>query len=336
MTPLLSVRNLTVQFPRAGGWVKVVDDLSFDVRAGEMLGMVGESGSGKSLTALAVMGLIPPPGRRTSGEIFLQKDLISSWPEKRMRGVRGGQIGIVFQEPMTSLNPVLSVGFQIAEAVRAHRKISRKAAWKEAENLLNLVAIADPGQRLKDYPHQLSGGQRQRVMVAIALAAKPRLLLADEPTTALDVTIQAQILELLERLQRELGLAVVLISHDLAVIAETCERVLVLYSGQLVEEAPVETLFEAAAHPYSQGLLKSLPHLGRPPLDGDLPSIPGQVPEPQNWPAACRFHPRCSKAWERCREESPQVYEVSAENEEGSQRARCFLHTPEPDKATDP
>jgi oligopeptide/dipeptide ABC transporter ATP-binding protein len=228
---------------------------------------------------------------------------------------------MIFQEPMTALNPVFTVGFQITEAVRVHRRISRREAQLEAERLLDLVAIPAARQRLKDYPHQLSGGQRQRVMIAIALASKPNLLIADEPTTALDVTIQAQILELLEQLRQELGLAVLLITHDLAVVAETCARVIVMYAGQVVEEAPVETLFSAPAHPYTRGLLAAAPGLGRPGARGELATIPGQVPEMARLPTGCAFHPRCGEVMEVCAQENPDVYPLSPEH-----RARCFLH----------
>jgi ABC-type dipeptide/oligopeptide/nickel transport system ATPase component len=260
--PLLAVSGLEVSFPAGGQWVPVVRGISFEVGRGEFVGLVGESGSGKSLTALSLLRLVPPPGR-VRGEARLAgvpKNLLEL-PEREIRRVRGGRIAIVFQEPMTALNPVYTVGFQIAEAVRAHRDVSRRAARDEAARLLDRVALADARRRLGDYPHQLSGGQRQRVMIAMALAAGPDLLLADEPTTALDVTVQAQILELLEDLRADLGLSVLLITHDLGVVAETCDRVLVMREGEIVEEAGVEELFAAPAHPYTRTLLAALPRL---------------------------------------------------------------------------
>ncbi|MGB6639406.1 MAG: ABC transporter ATP-binding protein, partial [Thermoanaerobaculia bacterium] len=249
METLLAVDGLSVSFPVGNRWVPVVRGVSLSVDEGEFVGLVGESGSGKSMTALAMLRLIPDPGRITGGRVLLSGEDLLGLADPRMRLVRGARIGMIFQEPMTALNPVFTVGFQITEAVRVHRRVSKREARLEAERLLDLVAIPAARQRLKDYPHQLSGGQRQRVMIAIALASNPDLLIADEPTTALDVTIQAQILDLLEQLRQELGLAVLLITHDLAVVAETCTRVIVMYAGQVVEEAPVETLFSAPAHP---------------------------------------------------------------------------------------
>ena len=270
LLPLLEVQHLDVAFPRGHGWLPVVRDVSLTIRRGETLGLVGESGSGKTLTALSVLRLVPPQAR-VQGSIRLDGEDLLALPETALRQVRGGRIGVVFQEPMTSLNPTYTIGFQIAEAVRAHRRASRREALDEAVRLLDMVALPDARRRLRDYPHQLSGGQRQRVMIAMALASRPDLLLADEPTTALDVTLQAQILELLQRLQRELGLAVLLITHDLAVVAETCDRVAVMSDGQLVEEADAADLFRAPAHPYTQALLAAVPRLGRVPARGALP-----------------------------------------------------------------
>jgi oligopeptide/dipeptide ABC transporter ATP-binding protein len=315
------VENLTIEFPVGGGSVPVVRGLSFAIDRGEFVGLAGESGSGKSLTALAILRLVPPPGRIASGRVLLDGVDLLALPERAMRRVRGARIGLVLQEPMTALDPVFTIGDQIAEAVRAHRALSRRQARAEAVRLLELVAIPDAGRRLKDYPHQLSGGQRQRVLIAMALAARPELLLADEPTTALDVTIQAQILELLERLRRELGLAILLITHDLAVVAETCERLLVMYAGELVEEAPVTELFARPAHPYTRLLLAAVPRLGRPAARGRLPTIPGQVPDPSALPAGCAFHPRCPEVMDVCRGFAPDLYPVTAR-----QRARCFLY----------
>ena len=324
--PLLAVDRLSVAFPGAGSDVAVVRELSFEIAPGEFLGLVGESGCGKSVTALALLRLVPEPGRITGGRITLGGDDLLALPEPEIRKVRGGRIGMIFQEPMAALNPVLTVGFQIAEAVRVHHPLSRREAREEARRLLERVAIPAPAERLKDYPHQLSGGQLQRVMIAIALAAGPELLVADEPTTALDVTVQAQILELLEELRDKLGLAVLLITHDLAVVAETCDRVVVMYAGQGVEEASVERLFAGPAHPYTRGLLAALPRLGKALRGGELPAIPGQVPEPARLPAGCAFHPRCAEAMEHCGRRQPATYTVGA-----GQTARCFLHEPAPE-----
>jgi oligopeptide/dipeptide ABC transporter ATP-binding protein len=319
--PLLSLDELRVSFPLSGRRVPVIDGLSFDVGAGEMVGLVGESGCGKSLTALSILRLVPEPGAIDSGRILLAGTDLMTLPESELRRVRGGRIGLIFQEPMVALNPVFTIGFQIAEAIRVHRSVSRHEAWQRAAELLDLVAIPESRQRLRDYPHQLSGGQRQRAMIAMALAAEPELLIADEPTTALDVTVQAQILELLERLRRELSLAILLITHDLAVVAETCERVLVMYAGRLVEEAPVATLFASPAHPYTRGLLAAVPRLGKPAKRGCLATIPGQVPDPSRRPAGCAFHPRCPDVMERCSAGVPAIFPVGA-----GQRAACFLH----------
>jgi peptide/nickel transport system ATP-binding protein len=266
VTPLLDVRDLEVSFPaRGGGWAPVVRGVSLTAGRGEVVGLVGESGSGKSITALAVLGLVPPPGRVTGGVALLDgpggpADLLKL-DERALRRVRGGRIAMVFQEPATAFNPVYTIGFQIAEAVRAHRRISRREAREEAARLLERVAVPDARRRLDAYPHQLSGGQRQRAMIAMALAGGPELLLADEPTTALDVTLQAQILELLDELRRDLGLAVLLITHDLGVVAEACDRVVVMNAGRVVETAGVEELFRAPAHPYTRELLAALPRL---------------------------------------------------------------------------
>jgi peptide/nickel transport system ATP-binding protein len=314
--PLLAVSELEVSFPgRRGGRLAVVRGVSLAVRRGECVGLVGESGSGKSLTALAVMRLVAPPGR-VGGRVLLAGrdpaeaaaappvDLLAL-PEAAMREVRGARVGMVFQEPLTALNPFYTIGFQIAEAVAAHRRLGRRAARAEAERLLVRVAMPDARRRLGDYPHQLSGGQRQRVLLAIALAGGPDLLLADEPTTALDVTLQAQVLELLDELRRDLGLAVLLITHDLAVAAETCDRVAVLYAGRVVEEASVAELFRAPAHPYTRGLLATLPRLGQPAARGRLPVLPGQPAEPAARPPGCAFHPRCPEAMAVCAVHEP-------------------------------
>src|SRR5688572_30727102 len=303
---LLQVKNLRTSFSTADGVVHAVDNVSFNVRRGEAVALVGESGCGKSVTAMSIMRLVATPGRITAGEIYFKgRDLVQI-PEREMRNVRGNDIAMVFQEPMTSLNPVFKIGAQVAEAIRIHRKVGKKEAWKQAGEMLDLVSIADPHKRLHDYPHQLSGGMRQRVMIAIALSCDPELLIADEPTTALDVTIQAQIMELLESLQRKLGLAVLLITHDLGVVAEFCERILVMYTGRIVEEAPVRQLFSSPAHPYTRGLLRSLPGASQTiaaaaapktaaeaqssyaPRADRLPTITGMVPPITALPQGCK------------------------------------------------
>jgi ABC-type dipeptide/oligopeptide/nickel transport system ATPase component len=270
MVPLLSIQDLEISFPIAGQWTPVVRGVSLTVGRGEFVGLVGESGSGKTLTALSVLGLVPPPGRVTAGRVLLEgrggpADLLAL-AEREMRRVRGGRVAMVFQEPATALDPVYTIGFQIAEAIQAHRRMSRREARNEAVRLLERVALPDARRRLEDYPHHLSGGQRQRAMIAMALAGEPDLLLADEPTTALDVTLQAQILELLQDLRADLGLSVLLITHDLGVVAETCDRVVVMRRGEVVEEAEVGALFRAAVHPYTRELLAAVPRLQGPSL----------------------------------------------------------------------
>ncbi len=303
--PLLEIRDLGVSFPTGEGETPVVRGVSLTVRRGEIVGLVGESGSGKTLTALATLGLVPAPGRISSGSIRLEGRELIGLAESELRSVRGGRIGLVFQEPAAALNPVLRVGTQIVEAIRAHRPASRAEARRRAVELLRRLSLPDAELRLRDYPHQLSGGQRQRVLVAIALAAGPSLLIADEPTTALDVTVQAQVLELFVELRRDLGLGILLITHDLAVVAETCDRVVVLYAGRVVEEGSIREVFEAPAHPYTRGLLASLPRVGHPAPRGGLPSIPGQVPSPERLPAGCPFHPRCPEARPECSSREP-------------------------------
>jgi peptide/nickel transport system ATP-binding protein len=322
--PLLCVEGPSVAFPAGGRWVSVVRGVSFTVGRGEMVGLVGESGSGKSVTALALMRLVPPPGRITGGRVQFDGEELTALAPAALRRIRGARIAMVFQEPMNALNPAYTIGYQIAEAVCAHRRAGAAEARREAVRLLARVAVADPDRRAGDYPHQLSGGQRQRAMIAMALAGRPDLLLADEPTTALDVTIQAQILELLADLRRDLGLAVLLITHDLAVVAETCDRALVFYAGQVVEEAPVGTLFRRPAHPYTRALLAALPRLGEPAPRGALPTVPGRVPDPAALPAGCAFHPRCPEAMAVCRRREPEAYEVGGAS--AGQAARCFLH----------
>ena len=289
---LLSVSNLRIVFGSEGRELPAVDDVGFDVAEGEVLGIVGESGSGKSVTALSIMGLLPkPPARVTAGSIkFLGEDLLGLG-EREMRRVRGPGIGMIFQEPMTSLNPVFPIGDQLMETVRVHERVGKAAQRERAVAMLAKVGIAEPERRLRDYPHQLSGGMRQRVMIAMALACNPKLLIADEPTTALDVTIQQQILELLLDLREELGMAIIIITHNMGVVAEMADRVIVMYAGRIVERAPVAELFERPVHPYTRGLLESIPTLAD---ERDrLKTIPGTLPNPAALPPGCRFEPRC-------------------------------------------
>ncbi len=311
MTAQLEVENLGTWFYTRHGIVKAVDGVDFQVVSGETLAIVGESGCGKSMTALSLMRLIPdPPGRIVSGSVRLGGRDLMKLGEEEMRRVRGDEISMIFQEPMTSLNPVMTIGKQIAEALVLHRDLNRKAALKRAIEMLDLVRIPEPAQRAREYPHQLSGGMRQRAMIAMALACNPKVLIADEPTTALDVTIQAQILDLILELQREFGAAVILITHDLGVVAETAHRVIVMYAGRKVEEAEVGELFARPLHPYTAGLMASIPRLDL--MRGEdkrnderLQEIPGIVPPLFALPAGCAFAPRCPKADDLCRRERP-------------------------------
>ena len=306
--PLFRVDNLKVHFFTEEGVVRAVDDVSFRMAGGESLGLVGESGCGKTVTSLSLLRLVPPPGRIVGGRILFRGVELLDLPEAEMRKYRGAGIAMVFQEPMTSLNPVFTVGSQIAEAIRVHHRRGRKEAMEEAVEWMRRVAIPDPQQRARDYPHQLSGGMRQRVMIAMALSCRPAVLIADEPTTALDVTIQAQILEILKRLRREYHLAVLLISHNLGVIAEFVERVAVMYAGKIVETAGVRELFQEPLHPYTAALLKSVPriHTGGKRLRR-LPVISGSVPNLMNLPPGCAFAPRCADVMDRCRTEKPRL-----------------------------
>ena len=305
---VLEVKGLQTVFFTNSGLFKAVDDVSFSVRRGETLAIVGESGCGKSVTALSVMRLVPdPPGRVVGGSITLEGVDLLGLDEERMRQIRGNRISMIFQEPMTSLNPVMRIGDQITEAVCLHRPMSRKQTWTQAVEMLRLVRIPEPERRATEYPHQLSGGMRQRAMIAMALACRPALLIADEPTTALDVTIQAQILALVLELQKELGMGLILITHDLGVVAQTAQRVIVMYAGKKVEEADVETLFANPRHPYTRGLMASIPAVPLPGAKADarLVEIPGMVPSLTNLPNGCAFAPRCTLALDRCREQYP-------------------------------
>jgi peptide/nickel transport system ATP-binding protein len=328
VSALLEVRGLCTQFDTLDGVVRAVDGVSFDLARGETLGIVGESGCGKSVTALSILRLIPPEtGRIASGSIHFEGHDLAKLPEKEMKGLRGHRISMIFQEPMTSLNPVLTIGTQIAENVVRHLNVSWKQARERAREMLDLVRISDGKRRLDEYPHQLSGGMRQRVMIAMALSCDPQVLIADEPTTALDVTIQAQILDLMLELKERTGTAIVLITHDLGVVAETAERVVVMYAGRKVEEAPVDALFERPLHPYTRGLMAAIPRLdvdaesgGRRPR---LQEIPGLVPRLTRPIPGCSFASRCSLATDRCRTEMPPVVDAG-----GGHTALCWEAQP--------
>ncbi len=323
MSHLLEVKNLQTHFPTRGGLVKAVNGVSFHLDAGELLGLVGESGCGKSITALSIMRLIAAPGKIVGGELTFDGKNLLKLSDAEMRQIRGDDIAMIFQDPMTSLNPVFTVGEQIAEALRLHRKLSRKAARAAAIDAMREVSIPDPARRADDYPHQLSGGMRQRVMIAMALACDPKLLIADEPTTALDVTIQAQILELLEELRQHRELAVLLITHDLGVVAEVADRVAVMYTGRIVEESTVDELFARPKHPYTEGLLRSVPKLTAADVlkKERLETIEGTVPSPTDLPPGCHFAPRCPHRMPRCTEEDIPLYEL-----EGAVKVRCVLY----------
>src|SRR5690242_9599144 len=320
-TNLLEVNNLKTYFFTRSGVVKAVDDVSFTIKPGELLGVVGESGSGKSVTALSIIRLIAdPPGKIVNGEINFNGENILEKNMEELTELRGSKISMIFQDPMTSLNPVFTIGYQIAETVKRHRKdVNNDQAWKRAIEMLDLVRIPDAKRRVKNYPHEFSGGMRQRVMIAIALACNPQLLIADEPTTALDVTIQAQVLDLMKGLSKEFGAAVMLITHDLGVVAGTCQHVNVMYAGHVVESAPVKQIFETPAHPYTVGLLHSIPRLDDQ-RGVKLTPIAGQPPDLLNPPAGCPYAPRCPKAQDRCRRERPELMPVGR----GEQVAACF------------
>jgi peptide/nickel transport system ATP-binding protein len=328
---VLDVKGLQTVFFTASGLFRAVDDVSFKVRRGETLAIVGESGCGKSVTALSVMRLVPdPPGRIVGGSIVLEGTDLLDLDQDEMRKIRGNRISMIFQEPMTSLNPVMRIGDQITEAVCLHRAMTRKEAWKQAIEMLRLVRIPVPERRVFEYPHQLSGGMRQRAMIAMALACRPALLIADEPTTALDVTIQAQILQLILELQKELGMGLILITHDLGVVAQTAQRVIVMYAGRKVEEADVETLFANPKHPYTRGLMASIPavlSLGAK-AGTRLVEIPGMVPSLTNLPKGCAFAPRCELAIARCREEYPPLEAQGEDHLAACWRARELVGSP--------
>ncbi|BCL80167.1 ABC transporter ATP-binding protein [Ktedonobacteria bacterium brp13] len=318
---LLEVNNLKTYFYTRGGVVKAVDDVTFAMKPGETLGVVGESGCGKSVTALSVMRLVAnPPGKIIAGEINFNGENILEKSQNELTDIRGSKMSMIFQDPMTSLNPVFSVGYQIAETVKRHRKdVSNDQSWRRAVEMLDLVRIPDAKKRAKSYPHEFSGGMRQRVMIAIALACNPQLLIADEPTTALDVTIQAQVLELMKGLSQEFGTAVMMITHDLGVVAGTCQNVNVMYAGHIVESAPVQQIFQTPAHPYTIGLLQSIPRVDEV-RGARLTPIAGQPPDLTNPPAGCPYAARCPRVQNRCRQERPELMSVGR----GNQIAACF------------
>lgn len=308
---LLEVRNLRTTFFTDYGRARAVDDISFAVPPKGALGLVGESGCGKSVAALSIMRLIPePPGRIESGEILFKGENLAVASERQMRKIRGSRIAMIFQEPMTSLNPVFTIGDQIAESLVIHKGMSRRAAWDKAVSMLEQVKIPDASRRARQYPHQMSGGMRQRVMIAMALACEPDLIIADEPTTALDVTVQAQILQLMEELRRMHGASFLIISHNLGVIANIADAVAVMYAGMIVEHAPVRELFNNPAHPYTRGLLRAIPQLKEGGGEAPLIPIPGNVPDPAHYPAGCRFHPRCSFAVDECKIQIPELVDM--------------------------
>ncbi len=317
-SPLLEIRELSVHFFTEEGVVRAVERVGFEIHPGEILSLVGESGCGKSVTGLSILRLIPsPPGRVVSGEILFDGLRLLELEEKEMEKVRGNEIAMIFQEPMTSLNPVFTIGDQIMEAILFHQKLDKTEARRKAIEMLDRVKIPSPETRIDAYPHQLSGGMRQRAMIAMALSCQPKLLIADEPTTALDVTIQAQILQLLKEIQREMGMAVMLITHDLGVVSEIADRVAVMYAGRIVEVAPIEAIFSQMRHPYTKGLLDSIPRLEE--RRERLNAIPGQVPNPMDLPVGCKFHPRCSLMIEECKKEEPPLFQVN-----GDHYSRCI------------
>ncbi|WP_335872496.1 ABC transporter ATP-binding protein [Bacillus sp. 2205SS5-2] len=319
-TPLLKVEKLKTSFFTDDGEVPAVDSISFDIYPGEILGIVGESGCGKSVTSLSVMGLIPsPPGKIVEGKILFKDEELTEASEKRMRDLRGNEIAMIFQEPMTSLNPVFTIGNQLVEAIKIHKNSSKIQAEKRAVEIMRQVGLPRAEELLKEYPHQLSGGMRQRVMIAMAMACEPQLLIADEPTTALDVTIQAQILALMKNLNKETNTAVMLITHDLGVVAEVCERIIVMYSGKVVEKGTVAEIFQNPQHPYTKGLIQSVPDMRF--KKDKLYSIPGNVPKPGSIQVGCRFAPRCEEVFERCTMETPDLYETK-----NGHCTRCFLY----------
>jgi peptide/nickel transport system ATP-binding protein len=321
MTKLLSVEDLRVEFNTRRGTLVAVDGVTFDIAPGEVLGVVGESGAGKSITGNAIIGLLEPPGRIAAGEIRLEGERIDRLPPEKMRRIRGRRIGAIFQDPLTSLNPLYTIGEQLVETIRTHLPLDARAARARAIELLGEVGIPAPERRVDHYPHQFSGGMRQRVVIALALCANPRLVIADEPTTALDVSIQAQIITLLKRLCRDHGTAVMLVTHDMGVIAETADRVAVMYAGRIVEIGPVQAVIHDPQHPYTAGLMGSIPSVGQ--ETERLPQIEGSMPRLDAIPRGCAFNPRCPRVFDRCRVERPELLPAN------HTRAACWLHAPE-------
>jgi peptide/nickel transport system ATP-binding protein len=320
-SPVLSVRNLRIEFPTRRGRLVAIDDVSFDIAPGEVLGVVGESGAGKSLTGASIIGLLEPPGRVASGQILLEGERIDNLPFERMRHIRGRKIGAIFQDPLTSLNPLYTIGRQLTETILAHLPVTADEARRRAISLLEDTGIPAAARRIDHFPHQFSGGMRQRVVIALALCANPRLIIADEPTTALDVSVQAQIIQLLKRLGREHGTAVMLITHDMGVIAETADRVAVMYAGRIVEIGPVQQVIHDPQHPYTTGLMGSIPTVGQ---DVErLPQIEGSMPRLNAIPAGCAFNPRCPRVFDRCRVERPVLLPANRT------LAACWLHDPQ-------
>jgi peptide/nickel transport system ATP-binding protein len=323
--PLLELRDLRIEFPTRRGTLVAIDGVSFAIAPGEVLGVVGESGAGKSLTGAAIIGLLEPPGRIAAGEILLDGMRIDNLPHEAMRRIRGRRIGAIFQDPLTSLNPLYSIGRQLVETIRTHLDMDERAARQRAIDLLREVGIPAAERRIDQYPHQFSGGMRQRVVIALAICAQPQLVIADEPTTALDVSIQAQIIALLQRLGRDHGTAVMLVTHDMGVIAETADRVAVMYAGRIVEIGPVAEVIRAPKHPYTAGLMGSIPSVVD---DRDrLVQIDGTMPRLTAIPAGCAFHPRCPRVFDRCRHERPELFDA------GATRAACWLHAPGEERA---
>jgi peptide/nickel transport system ATP-binding protein len=315
---LLQVQELVVEFPTRRGTLRALDHISFDIAPGEILGVVGESGAGKSLTGAAIIGLLEPPGRIASGQVVLEGERIDNLPFERLRHIRGRKIGAIFQDPLTSLNPLYTIGRQLIETIQAHLPVNHEEARRRAVGLLEDTGIPAAAERIDHYPHQFSGGMRQRVVIALALAAEPKLIVADEPTTALDVSIQAQIIQLLKRICRDRGAAVMLITHDMGVIAETCDRVAVMYAGRIVEVGPVHEVIHQPAHPYTVGLMASIPD-----MDSDreqLAQIDGAMPRLNAIPSGCAYHPRCPRAFDRCMRERPELLNA------GATSAACWLH----------
>lgn len=318
---VLEVKNLKTHFFTKEGTSRAVDGVSFYLNKGETIGIVGESGCGKSMTSLSILNLIPsPPGKIVDGEILLHGQNIIGLPQEELRKIRGKKISMIFQEPMTSLNPVLTVGEQIAETIRLHEKLPRKQAWEKAVDMLRIVGIPSPEKRAKQEPYQLSGGMRQRVMIAMALACNPDVLIADEPTTALDVTIQAQILEILKDLQQQMGMSIIFITHDLGVVSEMCDKVAVMYAGQVIEEGLTDELFDKPLHPYTRGLIDSLPKLYE--EQEELKTIEGSVPSPYNYPVGCRYADRCPFAKALCREAQPELITMA-----DNRKVRCYKYS---------